>query len=1011
MTAQRLVSVTLVWLVVACSVVFALPAQAVSHSVFTVAPVDARAVTVKAVGDGKADDSTAIQSAIDAAFERGGGGIVFLPSGRYRLARTVFVWPGVRLFGVGTTRPVFALADNTPGFQSGLATMIIFAGAGPSRTAQPAFPPPDSVPFSAQISDSNPATFYSAMSNVDFEIGDRNGAAIAVRFHAAQHAYLSHIDFELGSGLAGVYQVGNEMEDLHFHGGRYGILTEKPSSAWPFTLLDSSFDGQRDAAIREHEAGLTLVNVRMRNTPVGIEIDRGYGDWLFGRDLRFENVSRAAVVISNEDNAYTQVNFENTLASNTPVFAHFRDSGRTVPGAGASYRVADFGYGMIVPGLGKTGAYGTVMKASAINAVPAQVAPAIRPLPPMSEWVNVRDLGARGDDATNDTAVLQGAIAAHRVLYFPAGFYRVTDTLRLQPDTVLIGLHPGLTQIVLPDETPGYQGVGAPKALVEAPQGGDNIVVGLGLYTSGINARAVALLWKAGATSLVNDVKIQGGHGTDFRDGKRFNPYNTERTGPADPRARWAGQYPGIWVTAGGGGTFANIWSPNTNSHSGFRVSDTRTPGRIYQLSAEHHVRTEIQLDHVENWELFAPQTEEEGGEGLDSIALDIRNSRNILIANFHGYRVTRTKKPVRAAIQLENVADIRFRNVHVNSESGLGLCDGSGCATFLRLSKFPYSNAIHDVTSGLEVREREFARLDVAAAPARTPASTVLKPVKLAGDFWSASGATVDAQGKLYFVDAYFQRIHGWSADQGLTLVRDDTHDPVNLAMDKAGNLLVLSSAGREGTVYSFRPGSPATELAVLAPQPLAGLSPAHVALPGNWWVNGEFKDRINPTTYEFTTLAEMFAAYVREPRTQGYVSPDGSLLLPAFRVFAQGADHRGLRFSDSLDAYSLVTAAPDEQIYLSNDSEGKTYTGRISASGTITALEVFANRGGESVTKGPDGRVYIANGQIFIYRPDGKSAGQIDVPERPLQVIFGGKDGRTLFILTHHSLYSVRP
>ncbi len=58
-----------------------------------------------------------------------------------------------------------------------------------------------------------------------------------------------------GSALAALYQVGNEAEDLHFYGGRYGILTEKTSPAWQFTLIDSSFEGQREAAIREHEAG------------------------------------------------------------------------------------------------------------------------------------------------------------------------------------------------------------------------------------------------------------------------------------------------------------------------------------------------------------------------------------------------------------------------------------------------------------------------------------------------------------------------------------------------------------------------------------------------------------------------------------------------------------------------------------------------------------------------------------------------------------------------------------
>ncbi|MGN6621777.1 MAG: glycosyl hydrolase family 28-related protein [Sphingomonas sp.] len=983
-----------------------------SHSVFATAPNDPRAVTVRAAGNGTTDDTGALQSAIDAAYAKGGGGIVFLPSGRYRLTRTLYMRPGVRLFGVGKSRPVFVLADATPGFQKGVATMVIFSGNAPDSTFPVAFPPPDSVPSNAKIADANPGTFYSAMSNVDFAIGKGNAGAIAVRFHAAQHAYLSHIDFDIGSGLAGIYQVGNEAVDIHFRGGRYGILTEKPSPAWQFSLIDSTFDGQREAAIREHEAGLTLVNVAMRDTPVGIDIDKGYGDWLFGKDVRFENVSNAGVVISNEGTAYTQINFENALASDTPIFARFRDSGRTAAGSGRTYRVTDFGYGMTVPGLGRTGHYETVMKADTIGAMPVPAAPVIRQLPPVSEWVNVRDLGAKGDDRTDDTKVIQRAIDKYRAIYFPAGFYHVTDTLKLKPDTVLIGLHPGLTQLILPDETPAFQGVGAPKALVEAPKGGDNIVSGLGLYTSGINDRATALLWKAGATSLVDDVKIQGGHGTTLFDGTRFDPYNATHSGDADPRKRWAAQYASIWVTDGGGGTFNGFWSPDTYAKSGFRVSFTNTPGHVYQLSNEHHVQTEIELDHVANWELLAPQTEEEGGEGRNTVSLAIRNSRNILIANYHGYRVTRTVKPVRAAVVLENDADIRFRGVHVNSESGVGLCDENGCTTFLRLSKFPYSSAIFDQTHDLEVREHEFARLDVPADPPSPPAFAMPMPAKLAGDFWSASGATVGTDGTLYFVDSHFQRIWSWSAGKGLKLVRDDTLDPVNLAMDKSGDLIVLSSAGKYGTVYSFKPGTPATDLAVLKPQAAKRRPGADTLLPGNWWVNGEFKDQLDPASYQFTTLAEMFRGYAAVPKAEQYVSPDGSLVLPVFRTLHLGPpNHQGLRFSDTLDAYSLVAAKPGSRIYLSNDSEDRTYTGLAGENGTVTDLKPFVDRGGESVVAGPDGRVFVANGQVFVYRSDGTQIGEIDVPERPLQLIFGGADKRTLFILTHHSLYSVRP
>ncbi len=87
--------------------------------------------------------------------------------------------------------------------------------------------------------------FYSAMSNVDFEIGNGNPAAIGIRFHVAQHCYLAHMDFHIGSGLAALKDIGNEAEDLHFYGGDYGIITQKPSPGWQFTLLDSTFEDQR----------------------------------------------------------------------------------------------------------------------------------------------------------------------------------------------------------------------------------------------------------------------------------------------------------------------------------------------------------------------------------------------------------------------------------------------------------------------------------------------------------------------------------------------------------------------------------------------------------------------------------------------------------------------------------------------------------------------------------------------------------------------------------------------
>jgi sugar lactone lactonase YvrE len=284
-------------------------------------------------------------------------------------------------------------------------------------------------------------------------------------------------------------------------------------------------------------------------------------------------------------------------------------------------------------------------------------------------------------------------------------------------------------------------------------------------------------------------------------------------------------------------------------------------------------------------------------------------------------------------------------------------------------------------------------------------------KVEELEHGFFSISGAAVDSNGKLYFVDHHQQRIFGWSKNDGLTIERDNPLDPVNLAFDKSGNLLVLSSAGPEGTVYSFRPGSPDAAIKVLEPQSTAAHPGATAMLPVNYWNNGEFEDQLDPRTMTYTTLAQMFASDVSTPKPRQYVSPDGSIFLPAGRVFQQGppTDSSGWRFSDNLDTYGFIAAQPGKRVYVSSESEDRTYSALVAADGTLSDLKIFAERGGECVTTDARGNVYIANGQLFVYNPEGRPIAEIDVPERPIDIVFGGADHRTLFILAHHALFAV--
>jgi hypothetical protein len=926
---------------------------------------DPKAVSVTPSG---VDDTAALQRAIDRVQETSGQGIVLLAPGEYHVTNTLYVWPGIRLIGCGAKRPMIVLPANTPGFGDASQEKLIFFFTG----RRPRNPQTDrrSVP------DANPGTFYSALANFDVRIDDGNPGAVAVRSHYAQHCFLAHMDFHLGSALAAVHEGGNVVEDVRFFGGTHAIWTSKPSPGWQYTLIDCLFQGQREAAILEHEAGLTLIRPHFLMVPTAVEIEPGWVDELWVRDARLENIAGPAFVFGLEQSPRNQINLEETVCRDVPVFAALRDSGKNFVAPAKTYAVKIFSHGLEYRDVGAVPEIKTRFDAVPLATLPSPVASDLTPLPPDETWVNVRELGAKGDGRSDDTEALRGAIASHRALYFPSGFYVVHDTLLLRPDTVLIGLHPGATQIILPDGTPGYQGIGGPKALLETPPGGSNVVIGIGLYTSGNNRRAVAALWKAGTHSLMNDVRFLGGHGTPLPDGSRENPYNSSHTADPDPGRRWDSQYPSLWVTEGGGGTFLDLWTPSTFAQAGMLVSDTETEGRAYQISSEHHVRNEVKVQNAAHWRFYALQTEEERGESGFALPIEINSASDITFANFHSYRVISSYQPFPWAVKISNSHDIRFRNFH---------CDSN--------SKASFDSSLYDQSHNVEIRAHEFASLDISGKPAqiRAPAPSPVAASgaamqKLAGGFFNISGGAVDARGDFYFVDAHWQRIYRWDSDAAhLHAVSDFPLDPVNLAADRAGNLMVVSYAGN-GVVYSL--GS-TNRIAPLTAESVTNRAGKRLYLPVSDW------------SLNRVSLAQPSAHFV---------SPDGTTVLPVGRDFISGATSWGVKSSPPIRSFGLAEAVPGEPFYVTDESALRTWKADVNPDGSLTNFRLFAELGGEGVTVDSRGNVYLAAGQIYVYDPAGNRIDTIEVPERPVQLVFGGADRKTLFVAARSSLYSIR-
>ncbi len=973
-----------------------------SKSFYTQKPEDpdaiyftAPAFAIKA--DGKTDVSDALQQAINLVKTKYNFGILFIPEGKYLVSKTIYIPAAVRVIGYGTNRPEIILQKNAPGFQDaypadkGKSKYMLWFTGGIIQEGQP-------------FRDASAGTFYSALSNVDLKIESGNTNAVALRAHYAQHSFVAHVDINIGDGKAGMFDVGNEMEDVRFFGGEYGVYTTKPSPGWQFMMVDTYFEDQRKAAIKTQEAGLTIVRMSVRNVPAVIDVDSNYNEKIFIEDGVFDQVSGPAFIISNEGNAFTQVNIRNVICRNTPVWMRLRQTKKETPAPGEIYRVKNFSYGWQIDDVGKEPVCKTTKQISIESSFSPLFANSLPQLPAMQTWVNLKTLGAKGDGVADDTKAIQDAIDQHANIYVPQGQYKVSATIHLKPNTVLIGLHPMATQFMIDDNTESFGGFGGPQAIVEAPKGGTNILTGIGLNTGAYNNRAVACKWMAGEQSYMDDVKFVGGHGSMSRPSPQTETSNQQggsRTNSSrilpGMDAAWDTQYWSLWITDGGGGTFKDIWTANTFSISGIYVSNTSTPSKIYAMSVEHHVRNEVRFKNVSNWKIYALQMEEESRESSYAQPMEVENCENLVFANLYMFRVIRVNTPYPWSIRSWNNKHVEFLNVHNYSQT-----------------KYTSTNPLYDINTNIEVRPWEFARLYISgnAVRKKEAGNDHYKVQQLAKGFEFADGICKDSKGNIYFSETRQKRIYKWSAaTHSVSMLTDFPWEPLSLGCDRNDQLLVVfkyvprpgylingkpeefpALPGAKGTsfsgwgnsgfgvwVYSINPDQPEESIQLLHKVPMVSVTNVYKALyPSNRWRD----------YHDFNSIT------VNKPG-QAYIALDGVTIIPEVYDLAR--------------SNSLIEAFPGKTVYATDEYDKRTVSLQVSKEGYLDNLKYFVEHGEYNNATDKNGNVYIADGQIYIYDATGKQTGMIEVPERPVTICLGGRDGKTLFITTRSALYGV--
>ena len=267
----------------------------------------------------------------------------------------------------------------------------------------------------------------------------------------------------------------------------------------------------------------------------------------------------------------------------------------------------------------------------------------------------------------------------------------------------------------------------------------------------------------------------------------------------------------------------------------------------------------------------------------------------------------------------------------------------------------------------------------------------------KLAGDMGFVEGPVwLPAESRLVFSDIPRSKLMSWSAEEGLT-VYGESENPNGNALDQNGRLLTCQHGARN-IIRTEADGSRAVLAERFDGKRFNSPNDLAVASDGTIWFTDppwglkrqvEGKEQDGHFVFRLESPTGDVACVLRDQ-----VMPNGIALSPDERTLYLAdtgghPSHPDPSFRDrpaTLTAYSL-------------GSDKVLGPGRWSVETTCDGMCI--DEYGHIYASGKNG--------VTIWSPGGELVGEIEVPERPTNVCFGGPEFSTLYITARTSLYAI--
>ena len=245
--------------------------------------------------------------------------------------------------------------------------------------------------------------------------------------------------------------------------------------------------------------------------------------------------------------------------------------------------------------------------------------------------------------------------------------------------------------------------------------------------------------------------------------------------------------------------------------------------------------------------------------------------------------------------------------------------------------------------------------------------------------------GPAEAADGKVYFTDQPNDKIYVWEENVGISLWLEGTLRSNGMYFNQKGKLLACADLYNqlgyfdENKQFHLIHEGYADKL-LNGPNdvwaaPNGGIYFTDPYYHRSWWSEGREEEQ--------------------EVRGVYYLSPEGEIS----------------RVIDDYKQPNGLVGTPDGKVlYVADINDRKIWKYDIQTDGSLSNKTFFAPHGSDGMTLDQQGNIYLTMGKVWVYSPGGVLIEEIEVPENPSNICFGGKDKNILFITARTSVYTVK-